>query len=72
MAAPHIGSRYELLVDREGEAENKTHASYAEVYQTDLVDKEEGRPDDDLEGYVHSIEVGTTEIVSEMPSSASS
>ncbi len=59
MAAPLVGSRYELHVTREGVRENKAHASYAELYETDLVE-ESGREGDDLIGYVHSIDVGST------------
>lgn len=59
MVAPLVGSRYELHVTREGARENKTHKSYAELYETDLVE-EAGREGDDLLGYVHSIEVGST------------
>ena len=59
MVAPLVGSRYELHVTREGARENKTHKSYAELYETDLVE-EVGREGDDLLGYVHSIEVGST------------
>jgi len=60
MSAPHVGSRYELLVDPHGVEENECHASYLEVYDTDIVDAEEGKSDADLVGYVHSIEVGST------------
>ncbi|HOW46894.1 MAG: pyruvate formate lyase-activating protein [Rubrivivax sp.] len=60
MSAPHIGSRYELLVDPHGDEEIKTHATYAEVYDTDLVDAEDDKRDDDRIGYVHSVEIGST------------
>lgn len=60
MSAPHIGSRYELLVDPQGDEEIKTHATYAEVYDTDLVDAEDDKRDDDRIGYVHSVEIGST------------
>jgi pyruvate formate lyase activating enzyme len=53
-----VGSRYELKRTRECTAENKTHKSYAEVYESDLA--EEALQGDDLIGYVHSIEVGST------------
>jgi pyruvate formate lyase activating enzyme len=59
MVAPLVGSRYELHVTREGVREKKSHSSYAELYETDLVE-EVGREGDDLLGYVHSIEVGST------------
>ena len=53
-----VGSRYELKVTRDGAAENKAHKAYAEVYESDV---EEGSPTgDDLTGYIHSIEVGST------------
>src|SRR5215510_432813 len=53
-----VGSRYELKRSREGMAENKVHKSYAEVYESDA--EEESPKGDDLVGYVHSIEVGST------------
>jgi pyruvate formate lyase activating enzyme len=53
-----VGSRYELKRTRKGIAEDKAHKSYAEVYDSDA---EEASPKgDDLVGYVHSIEVGST------------
>ena len=60
MSAPHIGSRYELLVDPHGDEEIKTHATYAEVYDTDLVYAVDDKSDDDRIGYVHSVEIGST------------
>ena len=59
MAKPIVGSRYELHLTREGARENKCHKSYTELYETDLVE-EADREGDDLLGYVHSIEVGST------------
>ncbi|MGZ8819304.1 MAG: pyruvate formate-lyase-activating protein, partial [Mycobacterium sp.] len=59
MATPIVGSRYELHLTREGARENRSHKSYTELYETDLVE-EEAREGDDLRGYVHSIEVGST------------
>ncbi len=58
MAAPLVGSRYGLCVTRSGSQENKTHQSYREVYETDVEEPLEAT--DDLVGYVHSIEVGST------------
>jgi pyruvate formate lyase activating enzyme len=55
MAAPLVGSRYALHVARAGAAENKAAKAYSDVYAGDV---EEAR--DDLVGYVHSIEVGST------------
>lgn len=59
MATPLIGSRYELHVTREGVRETKCHQSYAELYETDLVE-EEGQTGEDPVGYVHSFEIGST------------
>ena len=53
-----VGSRYELKRTRDGAAENKAHKSYAEVYESDV--EAESPKGDDLVGYVHSIEVGST------------
>jgi pyruvate formate lyase activating enzyme len=55
MAAPLVGSRYELHVTRTGAAENKAAKSYYDLYKSDA--EEAGA---DLIGYVHSIEVGST------------
>jgi pyruvate formate lyase activating enzyme len=55
MAAPLVGSRYELHVTRAGAAENKAAKSYYDLYKSDV--EEAGA---DLIGYVHSIEVGST------------
>ena len=55
MAAPLVGSRYELHVTRAGAAENKAAKSYYDRYKSDAEEA-----DDDLVGYVHSIEVGST------------
>jgi pyruvate formate lyase activating enzyme len=55
MAAPLVGSRYELHVTRAGAAENKAAKSYYDLYKSDA--EEAGA---DLIGYVHSIEVGST------------
>jgi pyruvate formate lyase activating enzyme len=55
MAAPLVGSRYELHVTRAGAAENKAAKAYTDVYRSDTAEA-----DDELAGYVHSIEVGST------------
>jgi pyruvate formate lyase activating enzyme len=57
MAAPLIGSRYELHVSRDGAKEVRGAKSYHDVYPGDL--GEYGQSDDPV-GYVHSIEVGST------------
>jgi pyruvate formate lyase activating enzyme len=54
-----VGSRYELHVGRDGAAARKAAASYAEVYASDTGDEHEAAGDD-LVGYMHSIEVGST------------
>ena len=55
MPAPLVGSRYELHVTRAGAAENKAAKAYTDLYQSDAEEA-----DDELAGYVHSIEVGST------------
>jgi pyruvate formate lyase activating enzyme len=50
-----IGSRYALRRSRIGAAEAKAHP-YAEVFPEDVA----AEPDEDVAGYVHSIEVGST------------
>jgi pyruvate formate lyase activating enzyme len=55
MAAPLVGSRYELNVTRAGAAENKAAKSYYDAYKSDAE-----KAGDELVGYVHSIEVGST------------
>jgi len=51
-----IGSRYELHVAREGAAEGKAVHDYMAVYPGDTEEREE----EDVVGYVHSYEVGST------------
>jgi len=58
MAAPLVGSRYELHVSREGQRECQKHKSYGETFPSDVED--DVRLDEDLVGYVHSVEVGST------------
>ena len=60
MSEPRTGSRYELLLAREGVAESKAARDYYAIYPADeaeVVVKEEEK---DLVGYVHSYEVGST------------
>jgi pyruvate formate lyase activating enzyme len=54
---PLVSSRYELHISLTGEAENKAAHSYHDVYSTDAELLEEA---ENLIGYVHSIEVGST------------
>src|SRR6187402_2311170 len=56
MSEPRTGSRYELEIEDAGAAESKSH-DYYEVLPGDL---EEADEEDDLVGYVHSWEVGST------------
>jgi len=56
MTEPRTGSRYELEIEDAGAAESKSH-DYYEVLPGDL---EEADEEDDLIGYVHSWEVGST------------
>jgi len=51
------GSRYELHVARKGEAESKATHDYFAVHPGDVEEVKEG---DDVTGYVHSWEVGST------------
>jgi pyruvate formate lyase activating enzyme len=60
VSEPRTGSRYELLLAREGVAESKAARDYYAIYPADeaeVVVKEEEK---DLVGYVHSYEVGST------------
>jgi pyruvate formate lyase activating enzyme len=57
MTEPRTGSRYELQVDRAGAAESKVERDYFAVHAGDVEDIAE---EDDLIGYVHSYEVGST------------
>lgn len=52
------GSRYELHVTRKGAAENKSAGDYFAIHPGDL--EEEKRVGDQIVGYVHSWEVGST------------
>ena len=58
MAQSLVGSRYDLHVAAKGKAENKTARDSYEVHPGDL--QETTGEGEDLVGYVHSYEVGTT------------
>ena len=61
MSEPRTGSRYELLIDEEGAAELKLAPDYFAIHPGDVEEKrEETKSEDDLIGYVHSYEVGST------------
>ncbi len=57
MSEPRTGSRYELQVARKGTTESKAARDYFAVHPGDV---EEVKEEDDLVGYVHSYEVGST------------
>ena len=57
MTAPRTGSRYELQIDRAGSMESKAEPDYFVVHAADVEDTAQ---EDDLIGYVHSYEVGST------------
>ena len=57
MTEPRTGSRYELLVAKKGATETKAAGDYYAVHPADV---EEVKEEDDLVGYVHSYEVGST------------
>jgi len=57
MSAPRVGSRYELQIDRAGAQQSRVEQDYFAIHSADLEDVAE---EDDLVGYVHSYEVGTT------------
>ena len=57
MTAPRTGSRYELQIDRGGAHESKVERDYYAIHTADIEDIAE---EDDLVGYVHSYEVGST------------
>jgi pyruvate formate lyase activating enzyme len=57
MAEPRVGSRYELHLARTGATESKAAQDYYAVHPGDT---EEAREEDDLIGYLHSYEVGST------------
>jgi len=57
MSEPRIGSRYDIHVTRKGAQENQEEKNYSAIYPSDLEEAEEA---EDLIGYVHSYEVGST------------
>jgi pyruvate formate lyase activating enzyme len=57
MSEVTIGSRYDLHVARKGAAENKNAVDYFAVHPGDVEAEQDG---DDVLGYVHSWEVGST------------
>ncbi len=57
MAEPRVGSRYELHLARKGASESKAARDYYAVHAGDT---EEVKEEDDLVGYLHSYEVGST------------
>jgi pyruvate formate lyase activating enzyme len=57
MSEPRTGSRYELNITRKNRAESKAAGDYFAVHPGDVEEVEE---EDDLLGYVHSYEVGST------------
>jgi len=57
MSEPKTGSRYELYVGRKGAAESKAVRDYFAVHPGDVEEVQDG---DDVIGYVHSWEVGST------------
>ena len=57
MSEPVVGSRYELHVAKKGAIETKAARDYFAIHPGDV---EEVKEEDDLVGYVHSYEVGST------------
>jgi pyruvate formate lyase activating enzyme len=57
MTEPRTGSRYDLELDPAGVAESKVETDYYAIHAADI---EEAAEADDLVGYVHSYEVGST------------
>lgn len=57
MSGPRTGSRYELQITRKGTEGNKAAGDY---YAVQVGDIEEIEEEEDLVGYVHSYEVGST------------
>ena len=57
MSQPPIGSRYDLHVTHKGAAESKAARNYFAIYPADADEVQEA---DDVIGYVHSWEVGST------------
>src|SRR3982750_1706623 len=57
MTAPRTGSRYELQLDRAGVLESVAEPDYYAIHAADV---EHIAEEDDLIGYIHSYEVGST------------
>ena len=57
MSEPRIGSRYDIHVTRTGAQESHAEHDYRAIYPSDIEEVEEV---EDLVGYVHSYEVGST------------
>jgi pyruvate formate lyase activating enzyme len=57
MSEPRIGSRYDIHVARKGKQESQEEKDYRAIYSSDIEEVEEA---EDLIGYVHSYEVGST------------
>ena len=57
MSQPVVGSRYDLHVTRKGAAESKAARDYFAVHPGDI---EKVQEEEDVTGYVHSWEVGST------------
>jgi pyruvate formate lyase activating enzyme len=57
MSEPRIGSRYDIHVARKGKQESQEEKDYRTIYPSDIEEVEEA---EDLIGYVHSYEVGST------------
>ncbi|MGZ8211415.1 MAG: pyruvate formate-lyase-activating protein [Burkholderiales bacterium] len=57
MSQPLTGSRYDLHVTRKGAVETRAAHDYYSIYPADIAEFEYG---DDVTGYVHSWEVGST------------
>jgi pyruvate formate lyase activating enzyme len=57
MSEARVGSRYEMQIAEAGAAENKEQPDYFAIHAGDV---EETKEEEDLLGYVHSYEVGST------------
>src|SRR5688572_24434012 len=57
MTEPKVGSRYELQIDLAGAKQSKLERDYFAIHAGDVEDVAE---EEDLTGYVHSYEVGST------------
>lgn len=57
MSEARVGSRYETQIAEAGVLENKQTPDYFSIYAGDI---EDAKAEDDLLGYVHSYEVGST------------